>query len=168
MEVLDPSPDRVEPRCPHYGPCGGCHFQHIDYPAQLDLKRDIVVDQLTRIGGIEDPVVRPVIPNQEQWAYSNYVTFSTDQEGKLGFWSPVLNDVMPVSTCHIIQPSILDQLNDIDLSLPTLQQLTLRLGSNDSLMALLKVDGDETPSLEAEFKAYGFHGFTQLRTSQII
>jgi len=150
LEVLEPSPDRVEPPCPHYGPCGGCHFQHINYPAQLDLKRDIIIDQLTRIGGIEDPVIRPVIPNPEEWAYSNYVTFSMDQAGKLGFWSPVLNDVLPVSTCHIILPSILEQLKDIDLALPTLQQLTLRQGNDDSLMAILKVDGDETPTLEAE------------------
>jgi 23S rRNA (uracil1939-C5)-methyltransferase len=150
LEVLEPSPDRVKPPCPHYGLCGGCHFQHINYPAQLDLKRDIIIDQLTRIGGIEDPVVRPVLPNPDEWAYSNYVTFSTDQAGKLGFWSPVMNDVLPVSTCHIILPSILEQLKDIDLALPTLQQLTLRQGNDDSLMAILKVNGDETPTLEAE------------------
>lgn len=150
LEVLDPSPDRVEPRCPHYGPCGGCHFQHIDYKAQLRFKREIVIDQLTRIGGFVEPVVKPVIPNPEQWAYSNYVTFSTDQAGNLGFWSPELDEVMPVSTCHIIQPSILDLLDDIDLALPTLEQLTLRLGINDSIVAELIVDGEDPPDIKTE------------------
>jgi 23S rRNA (uracil1939-C5)-methyltransferase len=51
--VLEPGPARVTPACPHYGVCGGCGWQHIDYAATLEAKRTIVVDALTRIGGIK-------------------------------------------------------------------------------------------------------------------
>ncbi|MGF1506239.1 MAG: TRAM domain-containing protein [Anaerolineae bacterium] len=50
VEVLRAAPDRVEAPCPHYGVCGGCHWQHAAYQAQLDLKRETVLDQFERIG----------------------------------------------------------------------------------------------------------------------
>ncbi|MGA7271376.1 MAG: TRAM domain-containing protein, partial [Acidimicrobiia bacterium] len=57
LEVIQPAPDRIEPRCKHFGRCGGCHYQHMPYEAQLEAKAAIVSDQLTRIGKIEDPPV---------------------------------------------------------------------------------------------------------------
>ena len=50
--LVEPSTDRVQPRCPHFGPCGGCRWQHVRYGAQLDAKRTIVRDALERIGGL--------------------------------------------------------------------------------------------------------------------
>jgi 23S rRNA (uracil1939-C5)-methyltransferase len=50
--LIEPSPDRVEPRCPHFGSCGGCRWQHLRYPAQLEAKRAMVSDALKRIGGL--------------------------------------------------------------------------------------------------------------------
>ena len=63
VTLLEASADRVFPRCPHFGPgkCGRCHWQHIDYMAQLLLKQDVLADQLERIGGFVDADVRPVI-----------------------------------------------------------------------------------------------------------
>ncbi|HSJ89716.1 MAG TPA: TRAM domain-containing protein, partial [Anaerolineales bacterium] len=55
VEVLDASPLRVAPRCIHFGVCGGCHYQHLSYEEQLKAKREILRDQLTRIGKIENP-----------------------------------------------------------------------------------------------------------------
>jgi 23S rRNA (uracil1939-C5)-methyltransferase len=48
VEIIDPAPGRIVARCPHFGPCGGCQFQHIDYPEQLRYKESIVLDQLER------------------------------------------------------------------------------------------------------------------------
>ncbi len=51
IELLRPSPDRIAPRCAHFGVCGGCHYQHLPYERQLAAKAAILSDQLQRIGG---------------------------------------------------------------------------------------------------------------------
>ena len=57
LEVVRPSPDRAEPKCPLFGTCGGCQYQHLEYPAQLEWKRKQVRDLMKRIGGIDcDPL----------------------------------------------------------------------------------------------------------------
>ena len=52
LDVLDPSPARILPRCAHFGACGGCHYQHMPYESQLAAKTQILREQLGRIGGI--------------------------------------------------------------------------------------------------------------------
>src|SRR5512139_2641836 len=57
VEVLQASPERIQPRCAHFGLCGGCHYQHLSYPAQLRAKSAILREQLERIGGVDDPAM---------------------------------------------------------------------------------------------------------------
>ena len=61
LEVLRPSAERIQPPCRHFGICGGCHYQHLPYPAQLAAKQRIFAEQLTRIAGIPNPPVRPIV-----------------------------------------------------------------------------------------------------------
>ena len=61
VELQTSSPDRVEPPCPYYGRCGGCHWQHAAYSAQLALKRAVVTEQLHRMAHIDAPPVRPTL-----------------------------------------------------------------------------------------------------------
>ena len=63
VEWLTTAPQRIAPRCPHFAECGGCHYQHLPYEAQLEAKGEIVRDQLARLGGLEDPPLDPVQPS---------------------------------------------------------------------------------------------------------
>lgn len=150
-EVVKPSPQRIEPRCPHFGVCGNCHWQHIEYEAQLAYKQEIVKDQLARIGHLEEVNVRPTLPNPEPWTYRTDVEFSPAPDGELGFWSSVLGEVMPVEVCYVIREPLLELFQDVDLTLPELRNLTLRLGDDDSLLVGLEVEGVEAPHLAVDF-----------------
>jgi 23S rRNA (uracil1939-C5)-methyltransferase len=110
IAVLSESPARVTPRCPHFiaRECGGCHWQHIDYPAQLEFKRGVVADQMRRLGGIPDAVVHPTIPSPDPWMYRSNVTFHVMDDGQLGFVSADEHTVVPIRECHIIRPELLE------------------------------------------------------------
>lgn len=151
QEVVEPSPQRIEPRCPHFGVCGSCHWQHIEYEAQLTYKREIVEDQLVRIGHLQQVNVRPTLPNPQPWAYQTDVAFSPAPGGELGFWSPFLGEVMPVEVCYVIREPLLNLFQDVDLALPGLRRLTLRLGDDESLLVGLEVEDVEPPHLSVDF-----------------
>ena len=76
IEVIDPSPSRVTPKCTHFGICGGCKWQHIDYSDQLQLKAKQVRDALDHIGGFSDPPMEGPIPAPEQFHYRNKIEFT--------------------------------------------------------------------------------------------
>ncbi|MEA2443273.1 MAG: rRNA (uracil1939-C5)-methyltransferase [Thermoleophilales bacterium] len=88
VEILEPSPERIEPRAPH----PGAPWQVLPYERQLAEKEQQVRDALTRIGGFEEPPVDPIVPAVEQWRYRNKLeySFGTDQGGELalGFHHP--------------------------------------------------------------------------------
>ena len=84
VEVLAPSPARVEPRCPIFGECGGCQYQHLEYSSQLDWKRQQVRDLLARLAGIESEVA-PVVPSPARYHYRSKITphFQPPRDGKI-------------------------------------------------------------------------------------
>src|SRR5512147_1154967 len=69
VELLDSSPDRIAAKCKHFGVCGGCHYQNLPYEKQLAAKTEILRDQLTRIGKIENPPVKPMVGCPAPWNY---------------------------------------------------------------------------------------------------
>jgi 23S rRNA (uracil1939-C5)-methyltransferase len=151
LEVLTPAAARVEPRCPHFGICGNCHLQHIRYETQLELKHQVVVDQLNRLGGLSPEIIRPVRGQPEIWNYQVETSLSPVKEGGLGYWSPVQHAVFPLETCHLLRPELLALLEDIDMELPGLRKLTLRLGDDEALLAAFEITGVEPPALELDF-----------------
>jgi 23S rRNA (uracil1939-C5)-methyltransferase len=76
VELLQPSADRTEPRCRHFGVCGGCAWQHVAYGAQLHFKRQHVQESLEKIGGFTTVSVDPVMAAQEPFFYRNKMEFS--------------------------------------------------------------------------------------------
>ena len=74
--MVQPSKDRLEPFCEHFGTCGGCRWQPLPYKMQLEAKRTQVEDQLVRIGHLEVPAIRPTLPSQRTQFYRNKLEFS--------------------------------------------------------------------------------------------
>ena len=113
------SPDRIIPRCKHFGVCGGCKWQHLPYALQLKFKEKQVRDNLIRIGKIDLPEIRPILGSSEIFLYRNKLeyTFSDkrwltseevnsddkfEKEGALGFHIPGLFDkVLDIEECHL-------------------------------------------------------------------
>ena len=151
LEIFEPSPDRSEPRCPHFGNCGGCHFQHMTYEAQLRAKQTVVADQLQRIGGFDRIQVHPVQPNPFPWGYRMDTSLSPVPGGGLGYWSPQKREVIAIEACPIIHPRLQELWQDVDLDLPGLRKLTLRMGDDEALLAALEVNDVEPPELETDF-----------------
>lgn len=76
LRVIQESDRRTEPVCSHFGVCGGCKWQHVDYEEQLRVKRKLVQDSLERLGGLQGVVVEPVVPAKEIYRYRNKVDFT--------------------------------------------------------------------------------------------
>jgi 23S rRNA (uracil1939-C5)-methyltransferase len=76
VEVVSPSPDRIDAPCEYFGHCGGCQWQHIPYDRQLQFKEQFVKEALERIGGFVDTPVYPTVPSPEQYGYRNKMEFS--------------------------------------------------------------------------------------------
>jgi 23S rRNA (uracil1939-C5)-methyltransferase len=106
VEVTQPVPSRVTPPCKHFAVCGGCHWQHIDYGAQLEFKRQIVLDQMRRLGGFADIVVHPTLGSAEEWDYRSHVGFHRARDGRLGFIAVDDHTVIAIEECHIIRPEL--------------------------------------------------------------
>ncbi len=151
LEVVHPSKERVQPQCPHFGLCSGCHYQHMSYQTQLRAKQEVAIDQLQRIGKLKKPKVHPTLPNPTPWSYATEVSLSPTKDGRLGFWSAKSQQVIPIDTCSILEPGLLELLGDIDMELEGLRKLTLRIDSDGNMLAALEVDGVEPPQLEVDF-----------------
>ena len=76
LRVVRPGPADVVPRCAHFGLCGGCSFQHLDYAAQLEAKREHVRECLERIGGLSGVEVEPVLSSPTPFEYRNKMEYS--------------------------------------------------------------------------------------------
>ena len=74
--IVKPSKDRIEPFCEHFGTCGGCKWQPLPYPMQLESKRKQVEDQLVRLGHLKVPEIRPTLPSDKTVYYRNKLEFT--------------------------------------------------------------------------------------------
>jgi 23S rRNA (uracil1939-C5)-methyltransferase len=151
VEVLEASPERITPRCKHFGVCGGCSYQQLSYPAQLGYKTEILRDQLLRIGKIPDPPLEPAVPSPLEWNYRNNVQFHLTPEGKLGYFRANGRGVFPITECHLPEAALnlLWPNLEFDPNLG-LERLTLRLGLNADSLLVLESSNPELPELELE------------------
>jgi 23S rRNA (uracil1939-C5)-methyltransferase len=151
LRVLSPSPRRVEPPCPYFGRCGGCHWQHVDYQEQLAYKRQALVEQLQRAGQIDDPPVLPALGMEEPWFYRNHGQFALTEHGQIGLQAARSHDVVPIEQCLLLHPLLDDLHAALDVDWPELRRLSLRAGINTGeQMVIVETDEDEPPELEVD------------------
>jgi 23S rRNA (uracil1939-C5)-methyltransferase len=107
VEVQKPAPTRVNARCPHFGVCGGCHYQHIAVAEQVRLKKDILRETLARLGGIEwsgaiqEHTAEPfAYRNRAQWAFRDALPRA------FGYFLPESAHILPVDECPVLSPAL--------------------------------------------------------------
>ena len=164
--LLEVSPDRVEPRCPHYvnDECGGCQLQHLNYEAQLLSRRTLVGDALRRLGkrDVPDP---PIVPAAKIFEYRTKLTLHvSEDERRIGLHPYGRPDqVFDLERCHITVPELMELWRVIRTLRPFLpprvEQIVLRLDRNGGRHMVVRVgegevwDGFERLRRELERRA---------------
>jgi tRNA/tmRNA/rRNA uracil-C5-methylase (TrmA/RlmC/RlmD family) len=118
LRILQASSERVTPACPYFGDCGGCQYQHLDYGAQLRLKRKQVADILQRIGGFEQFTVDDVVPCPQPYGYRNRILVRSQWDKykrglNIGFIRTDNRLVVDVEECKIAAPELNRQLKTV-------------------------------------------------------
>ncbi len=167
IEILAPSPDRVDPVCAFSRQCGGCQLQALSYEKQLEFKQRVVESDLRRIGGFYDIPMEPIIGMEEPYHYRNKAQFpiGTDRDGHIitGFYAGRSHRIVPNRDCVLGVPvnrRILDivigYLERLDV--PAYDETTgnglirhvlIRYGfSTGEILVCLIINGDELPNAD--------------------
>jgi 23S rRNA (uracil1939-C5)-methyltransferase len=122
IEILEPSPDRVTPRCEYFGTCGGCQYQHSNYENQLSMKVSQLTDVLRRVGHLENlPELEAVIPSKNEFAYRNRITMAPFKSSSdfisFGFKALDNRTTLEIRNCPIAR----DEVNNL---IPMLKRTT--------------------------------------------
>jgi 23S rRNA (uracil1939-C5)-methyltransferase len=151
VDVIESSSERIEAKCKHFSQCGGCHYQNLPYEKQLQAKTDILIDQLKRIGKIENPPIQEMVACPDPWNYRNHIQFSLDGDGKLGYLRANSNRVIPITECHLPESSISNFWPQLEFEAETnVERVSLRNGVDNDLMLVLESKDHEAPELEIE------------------
>ncbi len=120
LEILSESPERVEPPCPHFGPCGGCTVQHLADAAYRRWTRELVTTALARRGFDAPPVAEPVFVGANTRRRAALSAVRTGSGVRLGFHGRESHTVEDIHTCHVLDPAIMALLPELR---PALAQL---------------------------------------------
>lgn len=161
VELLVPSPERLEPDCPLYGRCGGCQFRHMTYSEELWAKGQRVQDALSRLGGVE-LTLPPVLGAEDTQRYRNKVQFPVAMEKNglaVGYYRPRSHDVLDAPDC-LLQPVAVTALRQAfrqwmaDHSVPPYEESThtrlirhlyVRTNHKGEALVCVVVNGDSLP-----------------------
>lgn len=159
VTLLEASVDRVFPECSHFGVkgCSRCQWQYIDYPAQTQLKQDVLADQLARVGGFTSADVRDITPSPLVWGYRHRMTFERVTHQQVSTWglpATVHGQIIPIEFCHILHPELMFLFDQIDFDTDKIKRISLQIGTEDDPMLVLHVDSEhDAPELLSDLKA---------------
>lgn len=117
-EILQPSESRQTPRCPHFGLCGGCHWQHIAYPIQIEAKQSILQDVIHRFLKEESLSLAPLIKSPAPFHYRNRIQVKVEK-GQIGFYARGSHELVPIKECLIAEEAINGALKALAQSHPS-------------------------------------------------
>ena len=142
LEVLQASPDRVDPRCAHFGTCGGCALQHLDETKQIHAKQRVLLENLERIGHVHPVEVLPPLVDAA-WGYRRKGRFSVrrvEKKGKtlVGFREQDPRFVADIAECHAVLPAIGERIG-------ALAQLVDSLDARRDIPQIEFIAGDPMP-----------------------
>ena len=126
VRLAEVSPRRVRPVCPVYGTCGGCAYQHAEYPLQLELKTAQVADLLRRVGGLTGIDVRGAMASPLHWGYRNRLSVHVE-DGRVGFHHRKSHRIVEVAHCPLASEAVNARLAELATAPPRgSQRVTLR------------------------------------------
>jgi 23S rRNA (uracil1939-C5)-methyltransferase len=155
--VIQPSPDRVQPPCPYFQRCGGCHYQHADYRHQLAIKETILRETLRRTAKMELPCELQ-IHCAEPWNYRNRTRMKVEPQPAfaLGYYKFRSHELLPIEQCPISSPLInraifalweKGRAGEID---PCIREIELFANHIDSALLLEFYCAPGTPTSQAQ------------------
>ncbi|GAP12064.1 23S rRNA m(5)U-1939 methyltransferase [Bellilinea caldifistulae] len=158
VEVLESAPQRIIPRCRHFGVCGGCHYQHLAYADQLKVKNEVLREQLQRIAGLSDPPLEAIQPSPQAWLYRNTVQFHLDERGRLGYEEMNSNRVVAIEECFLPQPPLDEIWRQLDFEAGLgIERVGLRVGADEEVLLILEGQPVELPALEVDLPISAVH-----------
>jgi len=114
VEVLQPSPDRIEPPCQYFGRCGGCDFQQMNYQAQLSAKSAIIKDCLSRLGKIKYEKEIEMIGSPRDFGYRARAAWHLDTRNKrIGYFKRLSHEIIDVEKCPILTADLQKTLTEL-------------------------------------------------------
>jgi len=122
IQIINPSPWRVDPPCPYFGSCGGCQWQHIDYSVQGELKREILKDILKRLGGLRGDPPITVIPSPHSCGYRTRIQLKA-KDKMLGYHQERSHRVVDIQKCPIAHPFINQMLRSLRKAFPSFSRM---------------------------------------------
>lgn len=161
LELLSPSPQRVAPPCPHFGICGGCNLQHLDYQAQLANKTSQVANCMQRIGklALDVPLT---LGMEDPWRYRNKTALPVQEingQPAAGYYAPRSHRLVPVAECLIANPlcdkataAVIRWMRAQGVSAyqeegnrGLVRHIITRVNARDEVMVTLAINGDTLP-----------------------
>jgi 23S rRNA (uracil1939-C5)-methyltransferase len=110
--VLEASEQRIRPRCPWFGECGGCAYQHVGYDLQLRWKSGQVAELFRRVAKINAPPIEETVPSPRAWGYRNRIRLHV-REGRMGFYRRQSAELVEVERCAIATDSVNQSLSEL-------------------------------------------------------
>lgn len=129
-EIIEASQNRTYPECAYFGSCSGCQWQHISYPHQLELKRQIILDAFSLYGLLEEVPVLSVISSNKEFKYRNHARFSVKFEGKMGFSNRITRRFVKIDECLIMDNRINQTLSLLQNKVSETTSMSVRVGVN--------------------------------------